>query len=252
VGWKSPQPVAALGSGLSSESVTVQAAALTMSGSQGIFRVEWRNLGDQHGRKDSLGEYLHHEGVRSGQLVSSASGNFAELYQTRCPLTAPRPFIDVGGGESTLVDDLLEQGFRDITVLDVSQAALDVNMTRLGKKASGVHWIAADITQVELEPRAYDIWHDRAVFHFLTRQEQRAAYVRQVARSVKPGGHVIVSTFGPEGSTKCSGLEVVRYDADSLHDEFGSRFRLVESSKEMHQTPFGTTQQFLYCYCRVE
>ena len=160
--------------------------------------------------------------------------------------------IDVGGGESTLVDDLFEQGFRDITVLDVSQAAIDVNKTRLGKKAAGVHWIAADIAQVELEPRAYDVWHDRAVFHFLTGQEQRAAYVRQVARSVKPGGHVIVSTFGLEGPTKCSGLEIVRYDADSLHSEFGARFRLVESSKEIHQTPFGTTQQFLYCYCRVE
>ena len=102
--------------------------------------------------------------------------------------------IDVGGGESTLVDDLFKQGFRDITVLDVAQAAIDVNKTRLGKKAAGVHWIAADIAQVELEPRAYDVWHDRAVFHFLTGQEQRAAYVRQVARSVKPGGHVIVST----------------------------------------------------------
>lgn len=160
--------------------------------------------------------------------------------------------IDVGGGESTLVDDLLEQGFQHITVLDVSQAAIEVNKTRLGVGARGVHWIVADITQVELEPRAYDVWHDRAVFHFLTSQEQRTAYVRQVARSVRSGGYVIVSTFGPEGPTKCSGLDVVRYDADSLHDEFGARFRLVESSKEAHQTLFGTTQQFLYCYCRVE
>ena len=100
--------------------------------------------------------------------------------------------------------------------------------------------------------RAYDLWHDRAVFHFLTAKEQRAAYVRQVVRAVKSGGHVIVSTFGPEGPTKCSGLELVRYDAESLHKEFGARFRVVESSKEIHQTPFDTTQQFLYCYCRVE
>lgn len=112
--------------------------------------------------------------------------------------------------------------------------------------------LLADITQVELEPRAYDIWHDPAVFHFLTAPQQRVAYVRQVARSIKSRGHVIMSTFGPEGPTKCSGLDVVRYDADSLHDEFGARFRLVESLKEMHETPFGTTQQFLYCYCRVE
>lgn len=160
--------------------------------------------------------------------------------------------IDVGGGESTLVDDLLEQGFQNITVLDVSQAAIDVNKARLGDRAGGVRWIVADITQVELESQAYDVWHDRAVFHFLTAQEQRSAYVRQVARSVRSGGYVIVSTFGPEGPTKCSGLDVVRYDADSLHDEFGARFRVVESCKELHQTPFGTTQQFLYCYCRVE
>jgi 2-polyprenyl-3-methyl-5-hydroxy-6-metoxy-1,4-benzoquinol methylase len=160
--------------------------------------------------------------------------------------------IDVGGGESTLVDDLLERGFQNITVLDVSQTAIDTNKARLGEKASGVCWLVADITQVELQPKSYDVWHDRAVFHFLTTPEQRTAYVRQVVRSVRPGGHVIVSTFGPEGPTKCSGLDIVRYDADSLHDEFGARFRLVESSKEMHQTPFGSTQQFLYCYCRME
>lgn len=160
--------------------------------------------------------------------------------------------VDVGGGESTLVDDLLQEGFQNITVLDVSQAAIDVNKARLGEKASGVRWLVADIIQVQLQPRAYDLWHDRAVFHFLTAEEQRVAYVRQVVQAVKPGGHVIVSTFGPEGPTKCSGLEVVRYDAESLHEEFGTRFRLVESSKEIHQTPFGTTQQFLYCYCNLE
>jgi hypothetical protein len=105
---------------------------------------------------------------------------------------------------------------------------------------------------VQLKQKAYDVWHDWAVFHFLTAQEQRAAYVHQVARAVKPGGHVIVSTFGPGNPTKCSGLDVVRYDADSLHNEVGTRFRLVDSLKELHETPFGTTQQFLYCLCRVE
>jgi len=160
--------------------------------------------------------------------------------------------IDVGGGESTLVDDLLARGFEDITVLDVSQTAIDVTKKRLGAAADRVQWLAADVTQVELKPSAYDVWHDRAVFHFLTLPEQRTSYVRQVIRSVKSGGHVIVSTFGPEGPAKCSGLDVVRYDTDSLHNEFGARFRLVESSKELHETPFGTTQQFLYCYCRVE
>ena len=160
--------------------------------------------------------------------------------------------IDIGAGESTLVDDLLAKGYENITVLDVSQTALEVTKERLGLLSEQVNWIAADITQVRLEPFAYDVWHDRAVFHFLTSVEQRAAYVRNVAMAVKPGGHVIVSTFGPEGPTKCSGLEVLRYDAESLHNEFGTRFRLVESLKELHRTPFGTTQQFLYCYCKVE
>jgi SAM-dependent methyltransferase len=160
--------------------------------------------------------------------------------------------IDVGGGESTLVDDLLAHGYQDITVLDVSQTAIDVTKKRLGPAAERVRWLTADIAKSELALNAYDVWHDRAVFHFLTANDQRAAYVRQVARAVKPGGHVLVSTFGPEGPTKCSGLEVVRYDADSLHAEFGVRFRLLDSFKELHHTPFGTTQQFLYCLCRVE
>lgn len=160
--------------------------------------------------------------------------------------------IDVGGGESTLVDDLLARGCKDITVLDVSEKAIEVTKKRLGAAAEKVHWLEADIENAELRPCAYDVWHDRAVFHFLTTPERRLAYVRQAARAVKPGGHVIVSTFGPEGPLECSGLRVMRYDADSLLDEFGGRFRLVESSKEHHLTPFGTTQQFLYCCCRVE
>ena len=160
--------------------------------------------------------------------------------------------IDVGGGESTLVDDLLAREFQNITVLDVSEIAIEATKKRLGQVAEQVHWLVADITRVELELKAYDVWHDRAVFHFLTAPQQRVAYVRQVLRSVKPGGHVIVSTFGPEGPTKCSGLDVVRYDPDSLHHEFGARFRLVESSTELHETPSGTKQQFLYCYWRVE
>ncbi len=160
--------------------------------------------------------------------------------------------IDVGGGESTLVDDLLAHGYQNITILDVSQTAIAVTKKRLGSAAEEVQWVTADIVNGELAPNAYDVWHDRAVFHFLTAMDQRLAYVRQVARAVKPGGHVLVSTFGPEGPTKCSGLEAVRYDAESLHAEFGVRFRLLDSIKESHNTPFGTTQQFLYCLCRVE
>lgn len=160
--------------------------------------------------------------------------------------------IDVGGGESTLVDDLIALGYQHLSVLDISQAAVDAARQRLGKDAAKVDWLVADITQATLPERQYDLWHDRAVFHFLTTEEQRLAYVRQVVRAVKPGGHVIVATFGPQGPEKCSGLDVVRYDPESLHDEFGTRFRLVKSTTELHETPWGASQQFLYCYCRID
>ncbi len=160
--------------------------------------------------------------------------------------------IDIGGGESTLVDDLVARGYQNISVLDILQTAVDANKKRLGPASEHIHWLVADITKATLESCAYDVWHDRAVFHFLTSSEERLAYVGQVANAVKPGGHVIISTFGPDGPTKCSGLDVVRYDAKSLHREFGARFRLLGHCKELHRTPFDTIQQFLYCLCRVE
>jgi len=160
--------------------------------------------------------------------------------------------IDVGGGESTLVDDLVARGYENVTVLDISQAAIDVSRKRLGAASQHVFWLAADITRVELGIAAYDVWHDRAVFHFLIAASDREAYVSQVLRAVRRGGHVIVSTFAPEGPMKCSGLDVMRYDADSLRMEFGERFRFIESFTELHDTPFGTVQQFLYCHGQLE
>jgi 2-polyprenyl-3-methyl-5-hydroxy-6-metoxy-1,4-benzoquinol methylase len=157
--------------------------------------------------------------------------------------------IDVGGGASTLVDDLIQRRYANVTVLDISEAALGIARKRLTRTASAVRWVQGDVTALDLPPHSFDMWHDRAVFHFLTAPDDRVAYVRTVASAVKPGGHVIVSTFGPEGPTKCSGLDVMRYDAESLHGEFGTRFRLVESTRELHDTPFGTRQQFQYCYC---
>ncbi len=162
----------------------------------------------------------------------------------------PCRVIDVGGGASTLVDDLLAHARFDVTVLDLSEAALQVARERLGKKqAARVHWLTGDVTELELPANAYDIWHDRAVFHFLTEPEQRAAYVAQVRRTVRPGGHVIVAAFGPDGPLQCSGLPVVRYSPDALHGEFGAAFELVEHSAEAHHTPAGAIQQFVYCHC---
>ena len=159
--------------------------------------------------------------------------------------------IDVGGGEATLVDDLLDRGYRNLSVLDVSATALDVAKTRLGERADAVDWLCGDVTTFPFTRHQYDVWHDRAVFHFLTDPKDRAAYVRQVTHAVRPGGHVIVATFGPEGPTKCSGLEVVRYDPDALHDQFGTNFLLLRHLTEIHQTPAGAAQQFTYCYCKT-
>ncbi len=160
--------------------------------------------------------------------------------------------IDIGGGEATLVDDLIFEGYKDISVLDISQKAIDVARARIGDLADKIHWYCADITQATLPQNYFDVWHDRAVFHFLTQEDDRKKYVEQVMCSVKHGGYVIMSTFGPEGPEKCSGLDVVRYDPDNLHRQFGKSFKLIDSSTEIHKTPMGTTQQFLYCFCRME
>ena len=201
-------------------------------------KLHWEKVYDTKAA-DAVSWYQPHL-EKSLQLIVNADGNQAAQ------------IIDVGGGESTLVDDLLSAGYRNISVLDISEKAIAVCKDRLGDKSSSVTWLAANILQVELPEKFYDVWHDRAVFHFLTSEDQRIEYVRQVSKAVKTGGHVIVATFGPQGPEKCSGLTTMRYDADSLHDQFGTRFRLVESATELHNTPFGTTQQFLYCYCKLE
>ena len=160
--------------------------------------------------------------------------------------------IDVGGGASTLVDDLIEDGFQNVTILDVSGTALQVARQRLGSRAVVVNWIEVDITQAALPDDAYDVWHDRAVFHFLTQAADRQHYIETVRHSVRLGGHVIVATFAPDGPERCSGLEVVRYSPESLHSEFGEDFEVVDSTRETHHTPFGTEQRFIYCYCRKQ
>ena len=158
--------------------------------------------------------------------------------------------IDVGGGASTLVDDLLANGYTNVSVLDLSEVALQVAKKRLGEQAKLVNWIVGDITQVLLPENHFDIWHDRAVFHFLTEAQDRRLYVDQVLRSVRSNGHIVIATFAQDGPEKCSGLPVARYSAESLHAEFGDGFNLVSKDRETHHTPFGTDQKFIYCYCR--
>jgi ubiquinone/menaquinone biosynthesis C-methylase UbiE len=175
---------------------------------------------------------------------------FSMQYVEKTGIRKTDHIIDVGGGTSTLVDDLIENDFQNITVLDVSGTALQVARQRLGVRAAHVHWIEADITLVELPQDAYDVWHDRAVFHFLTQAADRQHYIETVRHSVRKGGHVIVATFAPDGPERCSGLNVIRYSPESLHSEFGDGFEVVDHARETHHTPFGTEQKFIYCYCR--
>jgi len=160
--------------------------------------------------------------------------------------------IDIGAGASTLVDGLLDAGYRSITVLDLSAAALAQSQQRLGDRARAVSWREADVLTADLPAHAFDVWHDRAVFHFLTDPADRARYVAQVRHAVRVGGHVLVATFAEDGPSRCSGLDVARYSADTLHGEFGDDFRIVASRHATHHTPWGARQAFTYCLCRFE
>jgi SAM-dependent methyltransferase len=160
------------------------------------------------------------------------------------------PIIDVGGGASVLVNELLALGYERLTVLDLAASALDAARARLGTLATRVRWLEADVLTAELPPRGFGVWHDRAVFHFLTAPEDRAAYVRQVRRAVRPGGFVLVATFADDGPERCSGLPVARYSAEALHREFGGEFELIGSERDAHHTPDGAVQSFVYCLCR--
>ena len=174
-----------------------------------------------------------------------------ELIERAAPDRTAR-IIDIGAGASTLVDGLVASGYGAITVLDISPAALALARARLGPEAASVEWRAADVLQAEFPVQAFDVWHDRAVFHFLTDPADRGRYVAQVRHAVRPGGTVIVATFAADGPLRCSGLDVARYSPDGLHAEFGAGFTLIDSHRELHTTPSGATQAFTYCVCRVE
>jgi len=196
----------------------------------------WENVYQTKGREE-VSWFREHLDTSLKMITNTGVGKEAAI-------------IDVGGGNSTLVDDLLVAGFVDVSVLDISANAIKGSKERLGDKAKDINWIVADITEVALPEDHFDVWHDRAVFHFLPAKADRRNYVQPLMRSLKRGGHIIVASFSLDGPQKCSGLDVMRYSPESMHDEFGSPFQLVESIGETHNTPFGTTQDFVYCYCR--
>jgi SAM-dependent methyltransferase len=166
--------------------------------------------------------------------------SLALIEQAHLPTDAA--IIDIGGGTSTLVDDLLDRGYSRLTVLDISSKAIATARGRLGGRAGAVSWLTADITRVELPLHEFDFWHDRAVFHFLRDEQSRIRYVAAVRQALKPGGHIVVATFGPEGPERCSGLDVMRYSAEGIHAQFGRAFRKLASFTEIHQTPGGAEQ----------
>ena len=193
--------------------------------------------------------------------------HWVEVYRTKAPDTVswyqPRPeatlralerlhvrettsLIDIGGGASTLVDNLIERGWSDITVLDIAAPALEIAKARLGLVADRVHWQVADIT-TWIPNRTFDVWHDRAVFHFLTTKEQREAYLRALGRGLARDGLVIMATFAVDGPERCSGLPVQRYDAASLAKAVGAKFKPADDWREVHITPAGNFQDFTWC-----
>ena len=155
--------------------------------------------------------------------------------------------IDIGGGASRLVDELLAQGFSNLSVLDISAAALHTSQQRLAEKSARIDWYIGDITNVSLPKHYFSLWHDRAVFHFLTDTNARAAYKKNLLSALTPDGKVVIATFAEDGPTKCSNLPVMRYSTEQLYAEFSSDFNLLETRQELHHTPFNTTQHFIYC-----
>ena len=160
------------------------------------------------------------------------------------------PVLDVGGGRSTLVDDLLARGFADVSVLDVSSAALQDARARLGSIALSVRWLAADVLAADLPEAHFALWHDRASFHFLVDAEARARYLERMARAVRAGGYAVIGTFAPDGPERCSALPVSRYDAARLAAQFAPAFERVADSRELHRTPWNSEQPFTYVVLR--
>jgi len=166
-------------------------------------------------------------------------------------LESDAPLIDVGGGASTFVDDLLDNGLRAVTVLDMSASALEQSKSRLGNRANLVKWLVGDVTSVELPRDHFELWHDRAAFHFLATRNEQERYRDRLLAALKPGGRLVIGTFAPEAPPTCSNLPVQRYDSVLLAETLGDELELLRHHKEMHVTPSGVEQMYLYCLFRL-
>jgi ubiquinone/menaquinone biosynthesis C-methylase UbiE len=196
----------------------------------------WDNV-YQHTDPSQVGWYRPHL-ERSLQLIDEIS------------LEPSAHIVDIGGGCSTLVDDLLDKGFANVTILDLSSHAIEIAKQRLGNRSGDVEWIEADVTKDPIPANQFDLWHDRAVFHFLTSPEDRSAYFAAAWQSLKPNGYLLIATFSPEAPPKCSGLDVIRYTTALLSHEFEAGFDLIHSLEQEHVTPSGVRQPYIYCCFR--
>ena len=194
-------------------------------------KAHWENV--YHNNSPLKVSWYQKEPVLSLQLIHNAG------------IALDAPIMDVGGGASLLVDYLCEEGYTNIEVLDIAATALAHAKERLKDKACGVEWHNTDVVNF-VPPRNYSLWHDRAVFHFLTEKTDREKYISVVKQALQPGGHLIIMAFAIDGPVRCSGLEIVQYDAEKLMAELGEGFKLVEEGHETHQTPAGSIQKFAY------
>ena len=199
-------------------------------------RAHWKQIYEKY-LPDEVSWYQAHPADSLELIEATGVGTQAEV-------------IDVGGGASTLVDELLARGYERVAVLDVAEPALAAAKQRLGDSAAAVEWYPADITGFD-PPHRWKLWHDRAVFHFLVEEVDRRAYLGVLERAVEPGGHAIIATFGPDGPEKCSGLPVQRYGPEELAGILGDQWELITHRSVMHETPWGSQQAFSYChFCR--
>jgi ubiquinone/menaquinone biosynthesis C-methylase UbiE len=183
--------------------------------------------------------YQHHLVVSLGMITRTGVGKDCNL-------------LDVGGGDSTLVDDLVQRGFSGVTVLDIASSAIERAKLRLGEAGGRVSWKQGDILLTPLPDHTFDVWHDRAVFHFLVEEQRRREYVSKASNAIRSHGHLIIATFASDGPELCSGLPTMRYSQSGLTQEFNEHFTLIESQIESHLTPQGREQRFIYCRFRRE
>jgi SAM-dependent methyltransferase len=205
------------------------------------------------GEKVALGNANFWNNVYSTKSLREVSWFSAELETSKKLvdfLTASKSseIIDIGAGRSFLADELLRCGYHSVSIFDISEEALAQSAVRLKNNGLNAELLVGDITNYDFASKKYDLWHDRAVFHFLTEKRKRNAYIDTARKAVKKGGHIVIATFGPDGPDKCSGLEVCKYDATKLATELGHCFNLLGSQLEVHLTPFNSEQQFLYCW----